>query len=202
MYSCSWDCTGPTPWITAPNTSVSEPIKTHGPQMYSRSIREPCLYTGIEHGEGAKAFSAQIKRNRDVEDFCWRKKWGQGGNFRNNLFMLKERGIEVFNTSKAYLEACGIWNEVDTVMLEMYCFTVERSEKLAEDIQKEGATIKYTNKGGFTNEAINPKLKIYLELSNLATKTASLFGLTPASRKKLKITTMQVSSKKGFNLKV
>lgn len=101
--------------------------------------------------------------------------------------LLNERGIEVFNNCKAFLEGAGIWDDIYVFQLEMYAFNIQESEKLAREINREGSTVKYTNKGGFTNEIVNPKLTAYQQLTAMAIKSAACFGLTPLARKKLNL---------------
>jgi P27 family predicted phage terminase small subunit len=111
--------------------------------------------------------------------------------------VLNERGIEVYNTCKAFLEEHDLWNDIDVYILESYAFNCQESERLAAEINKEGLVIQYTNKGGHCNTVINPKLKIYHEFCGLRMKVATQFGFTPLARKKLKLE--QKRKKKGFD---
>jgi phage terminase small subunit len=101
--------------------------------------------------------------------------------------LLNERGIEVYNSKKAFLERYGLWEDIYAIMLESYAFNVQESERLAREINKEGLTTQYTNKGHHVNTIVNPKLKIYHQFCDLTFKVAAQFGFTPLSRKKLKI---------------
>ncbi|MEX2234571.1 MAG: P27 family phage terminase small subunit [Cyclobacteriaceae bacterium] len=114
--------------------------------------------------------------------------------------LLNERGIEVFNTCKAFLEEAGAWKEIDVFLLEMYAFNVQEYEKLARDINREGSVIRYRNRAGFTNDIVNPKVTAYQQLCSLSTKLANSYGLTPLARKRLNLKATG-QKKKGFNLR-
>jgi P27 family predicted phage terminase small subunit len=116
------------------------------------------------------------------------------------MIPLNERGTTIFQECKNYLVQAGIYNEVFEVTLKIYAFNLANIEKLAKEIDTEGLTIPYTNKGGFKNEIMNPKVKIYQELNNCVQKMASLFGFTPMSRKKLRIEDVQKPKGKTFDL--
>ena len=78
-------------------------------------------------------------------------------------------------------------NNLDINSLALYCHHYIKFLELEKEIKKEGETIKYTNREGFTNVVENPKLKIKNKYFEILNKLSKEFGLTPMARLRLTV---------------
>ena len=85
------------------------------------------------------------------------------------------------------LERLGLLTNIDTTALAMYCQAVSMYVRLNAEIDKEGATIEYTNTQGATNVVENPKINIAKKYYQVIKDMLKEFGLTPAARASLAI---------------
>lgn len=94
----------------------------------------------------------------------------------------------------------GVLTEVDGKSLAAYCEAFAQAEEALRDIKvhgqvtsffaldkETGQLIMYDGKPVFTRRDINPSVRIWLEASKLMKSFLIEFGLTPASRSKLKL---------------
>lgn len=78
--------------------------------------------------------------------------------------------------------------------LRRYVLTVFKAEETLVSIMNEAPTIKHTNKSDHTNDASNPKVRMYALFNEQAMKLAKELGLSMASFKPAK----PGKKKKGF----
>lgn len=63
-----------------------------------------------------------------------------------------------------------------------YCYAKQIMHLAAEELERSGITIPYTNKAGKTNKVANPAWKLYKEAHEKVQAVAARFGLDPVSR--------------------
>ena len=112
---------------------------------------------------------------------------------------LDQAGQEIYQRLLSELKDRPDYSESLHDLLSQYVFALQQSEKLADEIATEGATILFTNKAGHTNTMSNPKVRMFDTLNNSAVRIARELGLTPKARKALKLSSGKAKAK-GFNL--
>lgn len=80
------------------------------------------------------------------------------------------------------LEKLGEETEYSLPMLERFVFATYEAKRIQEEIAGGPVTIQHTNKADHTNEASNPKVRMWLLYSQEANKLGQLLGLIPTGK--------------------
>ncbi len=100
---------------------------------------------------------------------------------------LSQKAKTLFNDLSEDLIDLNVLNNLDINSLALYCHHYTKFLELEKEIKKEGETIEYTNREGFTNIIENPKLKIKNKYFEILNKLSKEFGLTPMARLRLTV---------------
>lgn len=101
---------------------------------------------------------------------------------------LDAEGKKVWRTWWKRLEACGILTQADEVAFARYCQTLARWIKMELFLQKNGEVYPLRDvTGRVTGMAIFPQVGLYLRLGDQLQRLEASFGLTPASRATLSV---------------
>lgn len=100
---------------------------------------------------------------------------------------LSAKAKTLFNDLSEDLIELNVLNNLDINSLALYCHHYIKFLELEKEIKKEGETIEYTNREGFTNVVENPKLKIKNKYFEILNKLSKEFGLSPLSRLRLTV---------------
>ena len=93
--------------------------------------------------------------------------------------------------AKRIKECCieaGTYQKYFDNVIESLAAILERRDEAEEEFIESGgkSIVEYTNKGGATNEAVNPALALWDKLNNTALTYWRELGLTPSGYKKVK----------------
>lgn len=83
------------------------------------------------------------------------------------------------------LKKVNLVTNVDSVMLGIYADSYSKYVESTLCMLNEPLVSEYTNKGGATNQVINPYIKIQQQYATMLMKISALYGLDPASRSKI-----------------
>lgn len=100
---------------------------------------------------------------------------------------LSQKAKNLFNDLSEDLISRNILDNLDTYSLSLYCHYYIKFLEVEKELKKEGETIEYTNKQGFTNIIENPKLKIKNKYFEIINKLSKDLGLTPMARLRLTV---------------
>jgi P27 family predicted phage terminase small subunit len=96
---------------------------------------------------------------------------------------LDKFGQEAWARVVSQLDALGILSAVDADALALYCVTYSRWRFALIDLENHGLSVS-TGQGGFKS---NPASSVVAESSRLLVSLLGEFGLTPASRSRVKV---------------
>ena len=117
---------------------------------------------------------------------------------------LKEKKLDVKERDAFYKDCLGILKEKygDSTFylpqLDMYVTATLKAAQLMGEIAVEGTTVQHTNKSGHTNNAENPKVRLFKMMNEQAMKLGKDLGLSNIS--KVRKTVVKDSTKRGFKL--
>ena len=83
------------------------------------------------------------------------------------------------------LKKVNLVTNVDSVMLGIYADSYSKYVESTLCMLNEPLVSEYTNKGGATNQVVNPYIKIQQQYATMLMKISALYGLDPASRSKI-----------------
>lgn len=107
---------------------------------------------------------------------------------------LSAKAKTLFSDLSEDLINLNVLNNLDVNSLALYCHHYIKFLELEKEIKKEGETIEYTNREGFTNVVENPKLKIKNKYFEILNKLSKEFGLSPLSRLRLTVNSNEKES--------
>lgn len=110
---------------------------------------------------------------------------------------LSPRGKEIFEDIVAHIEEMYPCSKSDVFALTLYAQNQEQLEHLENYLRTKGCT--YTKETSFAvMEVPRPEVQIHKECKAFALKMLAQFGLTPASRKQVKIEKKQTKQDSPF----
>lgn len=111
---------------------------------------------------------------------------GDSDNIQPPMFIRNDEiALEEFYRVVDELLKVNIATNIDSVNLGIYADCYSKYVQATLAMKDQQMVSEYTNKGGATNQVINPYLKIQQQYATMLMKISSLYGFDPSSRSKI-----------------